>query len=283
LADRLAALRDLSGRLEPHPRLLSWGVNHLQLSGDELQRWAAQAWWGIAAGELAMHELHQEEQRPRFLALVDEPDWGVIDQARAQGGAILATAHLGPRKTAMHYCLTQPWPWMLWTHYNGPEPPLLASRKGLEVLDPMDAATSSFILGRTAFHLREGGLLFAAPDGSSGARTIVLERLGRPWSFSLGVPVLARRLKVPVFLLLALWRGSRIRLEIQPFEPPSPDLPEAEWLQAWIERYWTALEQVITSSPENLRFLRWMFSTEEVDALLAPAGFGAEGLPLTVR
>jgi predicted LPLAT superfamily acyltransferase len=99
----------------------------------------------------------------------------------------------------------------------------------------MDPATSSFILGRTALHLREGGLLFAAPDVPSGARNIVLERLGRPWSFSLGVPVLARRLKVPVFLLLALWRDSRIRLEIQQFEPPSPDLPEEQWLQVWIE------------------------------------------------
>lgn len=269
-------MSDIARQLQPHPRLLEWGARHLGLDGLSLLEWARRAWWGLAAGELAIKFLHSDDLRTQFLDLVNPPDWTSLDEARSKGGVILATAHLGPRKTAMHFCLEEPWPLLVWSHHEPGQPlPASARRNGIEVLDPIDPTTASFILGRTALHLREGGLLFAAADAASSARTMVLQRLGRSWAFSPGIPILARRLGVPVFFVLALWRGLRINVTIQPIEPPSAELPEDQWLLNWIEQYWNAMEPVISSSPENLRFLRWIFSAEEVDALLAPAEIGA--------
>jgi hypothetical protein len=282
VASRLRAMAEIARTLDPHPRLMEWGAQHLGLDGDRLRDWAQRAWWGVAAGELAIGCLRNDTLRGEFLALMDPPDWRPVEAARAKGGVILATAHLGPRRTAMYYCFGERWPLMVWSH-NGPGQPSLAyaHRMGVEVLDAMDPATSSFILGRTALHLRAGGLLLAAADIASSARPLVIDRLGCSWRFSPGMPMLARRLGVPVFLVFALWRGLRLHITVQALEPPAMDLPEEQWLHSWIGQYWDAMERIILSSPENLRFLRWLFSPEEAKALLAPAGIGLEGCNLS--
>lgn len=276
VARRLRSLDAATQSRQPPLRLREWGSTHLGLSDPQLLDWARRAWWGIAAGELAVQWLGDRVKRSAFLALSDAPDWTEIDRARAGGGVILATAHLGPRKTAMHLCLERRWPLMVWTNLTPGDAPFLESLSAAtEFANPLDASTGSVLLARTAAHLREGGLLFAAPDVASGVRTVTLQRFGATWTFSLGIPALARRLEVPVFLVLGLWREGRIRMEVKALPPPDRGLSENAWHEAWIESYWNAIEDIVTSSPENLRFLRWLFSDEEAAELIPPAEHGA--------
>ena len=83
-----------------------------------------------------------------------------------------------------------------------------------------------------------------------------MDRLGRQWHLSPGLPALARRLGVPAFLVLALWQGNRVRVSCERIEPPAAELADEAWEDAWLERYQAGVEEVVVSSPENLRFLR---------------------------
>ena len=99
--------------------------------------------------------------------------------------------------------------------------------------------------------------MLAAADQATGERPVMVERLGIRWRFSRGLPALARRLRVPVIVALALWQGDRIRVECQRLEPPDASLADDAWQTAWLDRYLDAIEMTVRQSPENLRFLRW--------------------------
>jgi hypothetical protein len=259
-----------------HARLRAWGRSQLSIPDGELDAWCERAWWGLTAGEAMRDSLHNEEQRARALALIDPPDLGAIEEARKHGGLIVALAHLGPPKTAMHYFMDRGWPLMVWSHYGpGNMPQWMKQRPDTVFCEPFDPAERPAILVRSALHLRGGGVLMGAADAASGERFVDVQKFGASWRFSLGLPSLVRRLHVPVFLALALWNGTRIRINIHRLEPPDDQLAEEAWCKEWIMRYSDALDGVITTSPENLRFLRFIFSAPEWAAaskLHPPAG-----------
>lgn len=251
LPQALAALRNGAAETWPAPELREWGRRRLKLTRDAEDTWFERARWGLLAGELLRAYLYDPALRPQVLALVDPPDWTPLESARRTGGMILATAHLGPPKTAMNLLFERPWPFVMWTN-TVDLPPWVPESFRISFIQP---ANDPSALARTAMHLRDGGVLFGAPDVNSGKRTLTLERLGGPWTYSLGMPALARMLKLPVFQFLALWEGERIRVLCNRLPPPDPELPADEWDRQWVERYWETVEPVIRSSPENLRFL----------------------------
>lgn len=250
--------------LAAHARLRAWGCNQLSVPEKELDSWCERAWWGLSAGEVMRDNLHNEALRARALALIDPPDLGEIEEARGRGGVIVALAHLGPPKTAMHYFMDRGWPLMVWAHYgSGNLPEWMREWPDTVFCEPLDAAERPAILVRSALHLRSGGVLLGAADAASGERFVDVQKFGANWRFSLGLPSLVRRLHVPVFLSLALWSGKRIKVDIRRLEPPDKKLAEDAWCREWITRYSDALDTVITTSPENLRFLRFIFSAPE--------------------
>ncbi len=252
-----------------HSRLRAWGRNQLSVPEGELDTWCERAWWGLAAGDMMRASLHNEALRARALALVDPPDLGAIEEARRHGGLIVALAHLGPPKTAMHYFMDRGWPLMVWAHYGpGNMPQWMKQRPDTVFCEPFDQAERPAILVRSALHLRNGGVLMGAADAASGERFVDVHKFGANWRFSLGLPALVRRLHVPVFLALALWRGKRIKMSINRLEPPDDGLDEESWCRDWIMRYSNALDTVITTSPENLRFLRFIFDAKEYAAAM---------------
>ena len=99
-------------------------------------------------------------------------------------------------------------------------------------------------------------MLLGAADMQTGGRSRVVTRLGRQWHLSPGLPALARRLGLPAFLVLALWRGNRVRISCERIEAPPAELTEDAWEDAWLDRYHVGVEDVVLASPENLRFLR---------------------------
>jgi hypothetical protein len=193
--------------------------------------------------------------RSAALELLDPTDWSEFDKARASGGVIVATAHLGPPKFLMHIMLERRMPLLVWTN-TADLPEWLSHSPNATFLDPLPPAERAVLLVKSAMHLRQGEVLLGAADMNTGGRSQELNRFDYCWHLSPGLPALARRLAVPTFIMLALWQGNRIKIMCQRIEISEKDLTDEQWRQAWLDRYWSELEKIISSSPENLRFLR---------------------------
>ena len=231
-----------------------WARKHLNLQLEQEADWLRRFHWGNMAGEAVRKQLSSDRGREATLALLRErQELKALAQTIPTSGMILVAAHLGPPKFAMHCVMQENWPLMIWSRSRAIELPE-AKRSCLR--DPGQQNEQSALLIATAAHLRSGGVLFAAPDVPSGARPLILKRLGTNWRFSRGIPALARSMNVPCFLVLALWVGGRVELTTKEMPRPSDDLSEADWVSAWIEAYWDLIEPTILSSPENLRFIR---------------------------
>lgn len=258
LTDALEALHDQAPVPSGDTSLRAWGHRHLGLEGSALSEWIRKVSWGVAAGELIRHHLRQEHLFPAVRALTEPPDWTGLDAARHQGGVLLAGAHLGPPKAALFSLVERRMSLQVWAHFFEDRLGWLSPANQVTCFDPLDSEIRPRLLVHAACHLREGGILYGTPDYPTSSQTHSLRHLGRDWHFSPGFPVLARRLNLPVFLVLALWENQRIRLQCTPIPSPEAGLPDWEWDQLWLEHYWEALEKIIIQSPENLRFLRSM-------------------------
>ncbi len=253
LPSAVLGLRIASYWQTPGASLLYWCQKELGLSQREAKRWCRRAWWGIAAGELLRKRLSDRAQRRDVLEYTTMPDWSAFHETyRQHQGVILVGAHLGPPKVAMHCVAQLSMPTMIWTNKQD-LPDSLVEDSGASFLDPTSSAERPTMLVRSALHLRNNGVLMGAPDIATGHKQALLERFGTPLTFSFGIPALARRLEIPVFLILALWKDYRLKLQYEPIAPPSADLGENDWYRAWIEGYWQKLEPYIRNSPENLR------------------------------
>ncbi|GGW39801.1 hypothetical protein GCM10011452_30210 [Gemmobacter lanyuensis] len=259
LVEKLDWLREHARERQPDARLVDWGRRHLDLTGDDLAPWVARAWWGIAAGELLRVYLYTRKQRHEALALLENPDWSDIEHAQASGGVILAASHLGPPKFGMNALLTRSGNPLILTNRRD-MPDWLPDLSDL-LIDPATADRAQIML-RAALHLRQGGLVYAAPDGGFSGAIIELQAFNRSWRFSPGLAALARIIRRPAFTTLALWEGNAIRLRTRPVPAPDDDLPPDAWHRAWIESHWQHAAEIIRSSPENLRFLCSMFRKE---------------------
>lgn len=258
LVERLAELRDESpAQASDSSELRRWGRDHLSLDGAALDAWTARAWWGLAAGELVRSGLYDPATHDEAMSLVTSTaGLDAVEAANRKGGVVVVGAHLGPPKLAMRWTVVRQWPMLLWTNQRG-MPEWFVHTATSSAINPVDVRVRHVVLPRSAAHLRSGGIVLGAPDVATGRRRVVLERLGTRWELSLGLPTLVRRFSVSAFVVMARWRGERLHLSAEAIEPPSDELDGEEWCRAWLERLWADhLAPVITSSPEDLRFLR---------------------------
>lgn len=263
LEQKLEVLREYAREGGQNESLVRWAELHPEIAtcGD----WCERAWWGVTAGKITRDHLDDRAGNDEALRLLVKADCSLIEEMRGKGGCIVATAHLGPPKFLMHAFVKKTWPLMVWTNTKD-LPEWLTSDRASTFLSPMLSGERGALMVRSALHLKQGGILLGAADMTTGERIISRERLGRTWRFSLGLPALARQLNVPVVACLALWKGNAVELACRPIVPPAFDLPETAWYEEWIERYWAILEKIIKSSPENLRFMRRVFSLDEEKA-----------------
>jgi lauroyl/myristoyl acyltransferase len=260
LAWKLRLLRAVAVSSGSLPRLSRWAAEHSEIAAG--QAWCRRAWWGVAAGRLVRRGLDDPRRRAATLRLVESADLTALEHARRQtGGVIILASHLGPPKFLMHWLLEQGLPLMVWTN-AADLPDWLPARWPGVFLDPRLPAERGIRLVQAAMHLRRGGVILAAADVASGDKPVTFKRLGLEWRFSLGLPILARRLEVPVVVTLALWEGNRVRVTCLPLEPPGPELSEQDWCQVWLDRYWRIMEPVVRDTPENLRRLRMVVSPQ---------------------
>lgn len=253
LSWQLRLLRGLAATGWRQRRLRRWQREHPRIATGP--GWCRRAWWGVAAGGVVQRHLGDPHRRQATLDLVTQPDWSELDAARRDGGVIIATAHLGPPKFLMHLLLERQMPLLVWTN-AADLPAWLPAKTGATFLDPLQPDQRSVLMVKTAMHLRRGGVVLGAADMQTGGRSREFERLGRRWHLSPGLPALARRLAVPTFLVLALWRRNRVGIVCERLDVPAAGLSDEAWQDAWLDRYWSKLEERLPSSPENLRFLR---------------------------
>ncbi|MBM4020992.1 MAG: hypothetical protein FJ284_01895 [Planctomycetes bacterium] len=264
LPTKLRLLRERAEEGGRDERLVRWAAEHPEIAvGAD---WHARAWWGAAAGEVVRAHLYDQRRREEALDLLTAADVDALDEARRRGGVIVAAAHLGPPKFLMNWLLGRRLPLLVWTNTRD-LPDWLGGDAAFA--DPLDTADRGVLLVKSALHLRGGGVLLGAADQPTGDRTVVFERLGMRWRFSLGLPALARTLGAPVVTALALWQGDRVRIVCGVLASPAAGLTEEGWHRAWLEAYWRSIEPVLRNEPENLRFLRWV-----VDRVVPPRDDG---------
>lgn len=255
LPAKLRGLRLLARAGLKQAGLRAWAAEHPDAVWG--RDWFRRAWWGLVAGEVVREYLFDRYRRAQALALVEDGPWSEEIEAarRGGGGVVLVAAHVGPPKLLMNLLLTRPLPLMVWTNTDD-MPRWLPQSTAATLLDPRVERERSALLVRSALHVKGGGVLLGAPDFPTGARVITHRALGMEWTISLGLPALCRRLGVPAFLVTALWRGDRVRMETIRLDSPDAALPDDEWHRRWVAGYFAGMERAMRSGPENLRVLR---------------------------
>lgn len=231
----------------------TWAKSHPQI--NLASNWGPRAWWGVAAGGLVRKYLDNPLKRKTAIALLEPVDWSEIDNAIAAGGVIIATAHLGPPKFLMHALLAKELPLLVWTN-KFDLPSWIEQSHNAKFLNPLISDERSLLMIKSAIHLRQGGVLLGAADVNTGNRIFEILKFDQKWQLSPGLPALARLLSVPTFLVLALWQGNKIKIQFQKLDFSGQNLNSEQWQDEWLHLYWNELEKIISTSPENLRFLR---------------------------
>lgn len=243
-------------RLAPPPRdLMAWGQLHASVPPARAAAWARRARWGLEAGELLLGVLNDPRRRNHALRWVEIPACPTITDT-TNHGVVLVTAHAGPPKLLVHTLPEWNQPLLLWTAFDLINRETLGSKTRL--VDPVMAPDKAALLVDAALHLRRGGLLLGAPDVDTGHRTITKKHWGMDWSVSLGLPALIRRLNLPTYFICGIWRQRRLTILLRPLPAPASGLPEQEWVDEWVERYWDEVKPVLFNDPANLRPLRWL-------------------------
>lgn len=253
IEDKLRLLRDCAKDAGHDEALSRWAQHHPRIAMHD--NWCERAWWGVAAGELVRKNIYDPSTHDETLGLLLKADWQILEEARRAGPFIIATAHLGPPQFLMNALTHTGWFMLFWTNMSGKPSWFYAGRESM-FLDPVISSGRSMLLVKSALHLRSGGILLGAADHPSGERTIAFEQWGRRWQFSLGLPTLSRQLNIPFVFCLALWSGERVLIQCSGINVPDQALPEQQWHEEWVRKYWAFLEPIIRNSPENLRFMR---------------------------
>ena len=253
LADGLEKLRRTAASIRPEGLLLDWGRRQLGLTPAGEAEWFQRAWWGLWAGEMFRDQVHSMARHDDAMTIIDQPSPAVIDRLRTTGqGRILAGAHVGPPHAALAWLLEQKLPLLAWTAAATASFGGAAAGASL-----VDASCQPNSLTLAAFHLRRGGVFFAAIDGSAAGRLILLRFLNGGVRCSTAIPALARRLELPTERLLALWKGNRITIDCEPVAPAAAGLDEESCNRAWLEACRQPIDEVLRTSPENIRRLRF--------------------------
>ena len=217
------------------------------------------AWWGLWAGELLRDALHHRRRHADAMALVDSPpEADLARMIRPQGearGAILVGAHVGPPHTALAWLLHRNLPLLAWTATS---PNSFAWLVRLSAARMVNARAEPQSLTKAALHLRQGGVLFASVDGTTGGRSIPARECSWTTRFTRSVPTLARRMALPACLLLTLWERERISIVCQPLEAPDDRLDDDAWIGRWLDGVRQPIDDIVRRSPENLRFLLFL-------------------------
>lgn len=123
-------------------------------------------------------------------------------------------------------------------------------------------------------NLRAGGAVgFILDQNIPRERGVFVTFFGRPASTSPGLAMMSLHSGAPVIPGYTEREGDRLRVRVLKSIPPPPDR-EIETLQAWTQRYASALEAIIRERPESWIWLhkRWKTQPKPGDRITRPDG-----------
>ncbi len=250
LALRVAGIVSL--RMRPLPRALALAREDLGLEGEALVRWCQRAAWGAMAERFLLHKLQASPRGEREVqALFDPVDWTPLERALAAArGVLIAGGHIGPLGITVHLLVRHQRDILIFTRANDVPPIGPANRL---LVESEETRRVSLAIARR--RLREGGVVFLAPDARFGI-VEVHEAAGLSGSIGRGGAVLARASGAVTLPAAVVWQDHRLRLAFGEPISPAADLAPPAWEAAWIASYLAWLVGLLRGPAENVS-LHW--------------------------
>jgi len=233
----------------PRAALAPFARSALGVKEDFLPTWYRNAWWGLHAAIMVRGKMFADQMQD-VLALVDDNfTFAPLTSALAAGrGAILLNSHLGPGYVPSFAFRRAGFAIKGIARTKG------AARRAEDyifVTTPGERKTS---LVQAVKHLRQGGVLFAAPTGQEGEACTVFSFLGHPLRVYHGISEIARISGAPVFWSSASWaEPTRLRLILAEL-PATGSGEDAGWRERFHIAYLTRLARQMRSNPADLGF-----------------------------
>ncbi|HEX7927285.1 MAG TPA: hypothetical protein VF678_06825, partial [bacterium] len=232
----------------PWPSYMAYGREVIGVPPAQLRQWYLDSWWGTQANAAVHNRLQFPEREAEVMRLVEPVDWAPLDAALARGrGVLVAVSHWGvPR--VLSVLLAQrgitPQRVAYWTRYS-PETTDFSHR------GTPGGYTRAYLQGFQ--HLRNGGVVIISPDGPLFRESIEERFFNRPCQVSLAGAALARITGAVTFHQMAVWEGTRIRLQFDgPWLPEDGDANAVD--RRWMRRYLDWLERMVCAHPRATRF-----------------------------
>jgi lauroyl/myristoyl acyltransferase len=215
------------------------------LRGPTLRDFCRRSWWAEQANLALRARLAWNQAEVH--GLCELPDFSRIQAlVRAGRGVVLAAAHLGAMSAAaslvhVHFprtlfLLDHPW-----SRPGGPR-----------VITVQQRQQRLTALLQARDHLRGGGLVWLAPEGTAAPNPIRVQLRGRTLSMGRGAAALARTTGAASVPIAARWVGERLAfLTGEAIEPRVTGDAEA-WERQWVQSYLAAADAWIAGVPENL-------------------------------
>ncbi len=231
------------------PALAPFARGALGVKEDFLPTWYKNAWWGLHAAIMVRGKMFSGQMQD-VLALVDDDiSFAPLTAALARGrGAILLDSHLGPGYVPSFAVRRAGF---ASKGIARTKSPTRRAEDYIFVTTPGERKTS---LVQAVKHLRQGGVLFAAPTGQEGEACTVVSFLGHPLRVYHGISEIARISQAPVFWSSASWtEPGRLRLILQEL-PATGSGEDAGWRERFHIAYLTRLARQMRSNPADLGF-----------------------------
>lgn len=249
--------------------VLPFAKHSLDVETDQEDDWYSSARHGFYA-YCVLERYMTLGRGHEIMDLIEPIDWRLLEAAlKLDKGAIVVTAHNGPTPAsmeAMDHCGAS------LLSITG-SATITKSDTSLVGVATRQARKKSLI--RCMLHLRDGGVVFGAPDGRHGDNFQATEFLNQSIKVFTGFGEIARLTQAPTIFLAATWVGvDRIRITLEPFSPDPKASPE-EWTRQWYSIYLDKVARQMRESPADLGFQNgvWRASLGGLD-WLQPGGAG---------
>ncbi len=210
------------------------------LTGPARARFCRRVWLGNKLNELVYARLARDPSR-----LADLVDLAALDALGSPRGLVFASTHLGPNYVAAAA-----------VHARLPETLFLLGHPGLGprgartlAVDTEHERAAALLVARR--HLRAGGSVYIAPDGTAGPLDHEVPLRGGVVPMSRGAAALARLAHAHALPIMVGWCDGHLRFITG---PPIPPAPSAEADTAWLATYLAQVDRWCRElPPENLR------------------------------
>lgn len=238
------------------PRILRLKPNvraQLKLNAAEEARFYRRLYRGYYFNEIIKYYMTQK-RFDKFEPLYHQPDLESLDAAiRAHTtlgrGVLLAFAHIGPKWAGTHLLKKMGYDAVIitWNPILLPNIHREAVHRGEATL----ADVNRHLFLQSYARLRNGGVVYAAPDGMKGASNHTCEFLGETITLNTELAILAKKTGAASLPFAVVWQGSTLRVHTGTVFEIAPSAPN--WEERWLEQYMQWITPFLLEDPSHWR------------------------------